>query len=84
MNTELLKKFQLEAGGSFYPGINPKMQERFAELLVHEFIALIETEIGLVQGYKNTAANEFDVRWHDGKIAHFHKLLDKTKKHFGV
>ena len=40
MNTEILKKFQLEAGGSFYPGINPKMQERFAELIVKECIKL--------------------------------------------
>jgi hypothetical protein len=36
MKQELLRKMQLEAGGSHYPDINPKMQERFAELIVRE------------------------------------------------
>ena len=31
MNKEILKKFQLEAGGSHYPGMNPKQQEQFAK-----------------------------------------------------
>jgi hypothetical protein len=44
----------------------------------------LETEIELVKGYKSTACNDFDVRWHEGKIEHFAKLIEKSKKHFGV
>ena len=28
--------------------------------------------------------NEFDRRWHEGKIVHFRRMIDKTKDHFGV
>jgi len=42
MNKELLKKFQLEAGGSHYPSINPQMQEQFAKLIVNECIDICE------------------------------------------
>jgi len=59
-------------------------KERFAELIVKECIGILETEIELVEGYKSTAHNDFDVRWHDGKITHFTKLIEKSKKHFGV
>lgn len=38
MNKELLKQFQLQAGGSHYPEINPQMQEAFARLIVQECI----------------------------------------------
>lgn len=38
MNKELLKKFQLQAGGSHYPGINPDMQLSFAQQIVKECI----------------------------------------------
>lgn len=31
-----LHKFSLEAGGSHYPSINPKMQEAFAKLIVEK------------------------------------------------
>jgi hypothetical protein len=58
--------------------------EKFAELIVAESIGILETEIELVKGYKSTACNDFDVRWHDGKITHFTKLIEKSKKHFGV
>ena len=34
MNKELLKKLQLQAGGSHYPDINPQIQELFAKLIV--------------------------------------------------
>jgi hypothetical protein len=41
MNKELLKRLQLEAGGSHYPDINPEMQERFAKLIIQEcYVAL--------------------------------------------
>ena len=58
--------------------------EKFAELIVAESIGILETEIELVKGYKSTACNDFDVRWHDGKITHFTKLIEKSKKQFGV
>lgn len=56
----------------------------FAELIVMECIGILETEIELVEGYKSTAHNDFDIRWHDGKIVHFTKLIEKSKEHFGV
>jgi hypothetical protein len=59
-------------------------QQKFAELIVRECIGILETEIELVKGYKSTACNDFDVRWHEGKIEHFAKLVEKNKKHFGV
>jgi hypothetical protein len=57
---------------------------KFAELIVRECVGILETEIELVKGYKSTACNDFDVRWHEGKIEHFAKLVEKSKKHFGV
>ena len=57
---------------------------KLAELIVRECIGILETEIELVKGYKSTACNDFDVRWHEGKIEHFVKLIEKNKKHFGV
>lgn len=39
-----LHKFSLEAGGSHYPSINPKMQESFAKLIVAECIKLAEAD----------------------------------------
>jgi hypothetical protein len=58
--------------------------EKFAQLIVQECIDILETEIELVKGYKSTACNDFDVRWHEGKIKHFTQLVEKSKKHFGV
>ena len=57
---------------------------KLAESIVRECIGILETEIELVKGYKSTACNDFDVRWHEGKIEHFVKLIEKNKKHFGV
>ena len=57
---------------------------KLAESIVRECIGILETEIELVKGYKSTACNDFDVRWHEGKIEHFAKLIEKNKKHFGV
>jgi hypothetical protein len=67
-----------------YTEIKALDQEKFAELIVRECIGILETEIELVKGYKSTACNDFDVRWHKGKIEHFAKLIEKNKKHFGV
>jgi hypothetical protein len=61
-----------------------RCDQKFAELIVRECIDILETEIELVKGYKSTACNDFDVRWHEGKIAHFDHLIEKSKKHFGV
>ena len=65
---------------------NPDQEglDLFAELIVQKCIGILETEIELVKGYKSTACNDFDVRWHEGKIEHFAKLVEKSKKHFGV
>ena len=57
---------------------------KLAESIVRECIGILETEIELVKEYKSTACNDFDVRWHEGKIEHFVKLIEKNKKHFGV
>jgi hypothetical protein len=42
MNKELLKEFQLQAGGSHYPSINPELQEKFAQQIVKYCIDLVE------------------------------------------
>jgi hypothetical protein len=60
-----------------------RLQE-FAEVLTDEFIGLLEYEIAMLEKYKTTSCNDYDRRWHEGKIVHFHKLIDKTKDHFGV
>jgi hypothetical protein len=90
---ERIEKFSEQArqyADSMYPsGLDiakwgPAYQEKFAELIVQECIGILEAEIELVKGYKSTACNDFDVRWHQGKIEHFVKLVEKSKKHFGV
>lgn len=43
MNKELLTKFQLQAGGSHYPSINPDMQEAFARMIVAECLDAIDS-----------------------------------------
>ena len=42
MNQNLLRKLQVEAGGSHYPDINPDMQARFAELILRHCIGVCE------------------------------------------
>lgn len=39
-----LHNFSLQAGGSHYPSINPKMQEAFGNMIVEECIRLAEQE----------------------------------------
>ena len=58
--------------------------DQFAGLMTAEFIGLLEYEIAMLEKYKTAACNDFDRRWHEGKIVHFHKLIEKTKDHFGV
>jgi len=45
MNQELLKRLQLEAGGSHYPDINPDLQAKFAELIVRECMEQVITGV---------------------------------------
>ena len=42
MNQNLLRKLQVEAGGSHYPDINPDCQTRFAELIVRHCVDVCE------------------------------------------
>ena len=42
MNQNLLRKLQVEAGGSHYPDINPNCHTRFAELIVQHCIDVCE------------------------------------------
>ena len=58
--------------------------ERLIELTVVEFTGILEREIALLEKYKEESFNDFDRRWHEGKIVHFQKMIDKTKDHFGV
>jgi hypothetical protein len=58
--------------------------DQFAELMTAEFIGLLEYEITMCQKYKDTSSNDFDRMWHEGKIVHFKRMIDKTKDHFGV
>ena len=58
--------------------------ERFAELIVQEFIVILEEEIKLVEEFKSTAVKADVIKCHTSKIWHFHKLIDKSKKQFGV
>ena len=60
-----------------------RLQE-FAELMTTEFIGILEYEIAMLEKYKTTSCNDFDRRWHEGKIVHFRRMIDKTKDHFGV
>lgn len=58
--------------------------DQFAGLMTAEFIGLLEYEIAMLEKYKDTSCNDFDRRWHEGKIVHFKRMIDKTKDHFGV
>jgi hypothetical protein len=42
MNKKLLEEFQLQAGGSHYPTINPDLQAAFAKEIVKYCINLVE------------------------------------------
>jgi hypothetical protein len=58
--------------------------DRFAQLIVREYIGILEEEIKLVEGFKSTAVKADVIKCHTSKIYHFNKLIDKSKKHFGV
>ena len=84
MNEQLIGDLFAEATRRMTGSSSREFSQKFAELIVRECIGILETEIELVEGYKSTACNDFDVRWHEGKIEHFTKLIEKSKKHFGV
>jgi hypothetical protein len=44
----------------------------------------VEEEIKLVEEFKSAAVKADVIKCHTSKIYHFHKLIDKSKKHFGV
>jgi hypothetical protein len=69
MNQELLKRLQLEAGGSHYPDINPGLQARFAELIVQECADTIQKRY---MGDNNREDMEVQ------------RCVEDLKKHFGV
>jgi len=76
MNQELLKRLQLQAGGSHYPDINPDCQARFAELIVRECVDIIDKlSVVIAVTYNNPD--------HGGlKITRL--MSNDIKKHFGV
>ena len=67
-------------------GIGGKYEnmQKFAELIMREFIGILEEEIKLVEEFKSTSVKADVIKCHTSKIYHFHKLIDKSKKHFGV
>ena len=66
------------------PTWSEAFESKFAELMTSEFIGLLEYEIAMLEKYKTTSCNDSDRRWHEGKIVHFRRMIDKTKDHFGV
>ena len=84
MNDQLIGDLFAEATRRMTGSSSKEFSQKFAELIVAEFIGLLEYEIAMLEKYKTTSCNDFDRRWHEGKIVHFHQMMDKTKDHFGV
>ena len=64
MNKELLRKLQLQAGGSHYPDINPQIQAKFAELIVRECMEWCDAHAtidGSAQQIRNSIKEHFGV-----------------------
>ena len=82
---ERLKELTVKAGFPDWSNHAIEFElDQFAGLMTAEFIGLLEYEIAMLEKYKTTSCNDFDRRWHEGKIVHFHRMIDKTKDHFGV
>lgn len=88
---ERIRQLWSQAGGHYnsgnqhtWPEYTIDDPEKFAELMTSEFIGLLEYEIAMLEKYKTTSCNDSDRRWHEGKIVHFRRMIDKTKDHFGV
>ena len=73
MNKKLLKQFQLEAGGSHYPEINPHLQEQFAKLIVQECVKVVENLSPGYQDYRDQIEDAFR-----------RDCVQEIKQHFGV
>jgi len=73
MNQELLKRLQLQAGGSHYPDINPDLQAKFAELIVAECLAVCAV---------NT--DDEPLYYKRGVIFAMNRCQQNIKEHFGV
>jgi len=88
MNLELLKKLQMEAGGSHYPDINPDLQAKFAELIVAECITeclqewyeLNAESVADDDPFRDPRATGIRVGQKNGIL----KCISKIKLHFGV
>ena len=78
---ELLQQASTDTSGKW---VSTDNLEKLLEAITLEFIDILETEIKLIKGYQSTACNDFDFSWHEGKIEHLKKLINKSKDHFGV
>lgn len=67
---EQFKKLSLQAGGSFYPGINSELQQKFAELIVKECISVLKQQETIPEGFLQP------------KPAHVHEIA--IRRHFGI
>jgi len=85
---ERIDELMIQAGArfEFLHGVHYDdfQYRKFAELIVQEFIVILEEEIKLVEEFKSTAVKDDVIKCHTSKIWHFHKLIDKSKKHFVV
>jgi hypothetical protein len=82
---ERLKELTVKAGFPDWSNHAIEFElDQFAGLMTAEFIGLLEYEIAMLEKYKTTSCNDYDRRWHEGKIVHFRRMIDKTKDHFGV
>jgi hypothetical protein len=75
MNKELLKEFQLQAGGSHYPNINPQMQEAFARMIINKCIEAVK------QTNRTHAYTTYDM---DIAEATIQRSIDSITKTFGL
>lgn len=78
MNKELLKTFQLQAGGSHYPGINPEMQLAFARMIVDECIDAVRST------NQNHAYTTFDKGMIQSTIDKSVKAIEERFQHNAV
>lgn len=69
----VLQNFSLQAGGSHYPSVNPKLQEAFANLILNKCTQLAEQEED-----RYLEMGETDLAY---AMANYRALI---KQHFGV
>ena len=76
MNKELLRKLQLQAGGSHYPDINPQIQAKFAELIVAECLQYLKDEAERLYMLEDEDADMLAEKCYDN--------IQGLQDHFGV